>query len=79
MKKILLLALLTGCVGEGTPLDYAKRAHPECSDHRVVAHRLSAQSQSEVTMKCGETVKTIAIKCVHGWGILADTTCHENN
>jgi hypothetical protein len=79
MKKILITFLLAGCVSRSTPLDYAKRAHPECENHQVTAHRNEPESQSEVTMTCDGVTKTIAVKCIHGFGIVSDTTCHENN
>ena len=79
-RMIALISLLAlGCVTETIPRDYVMRAHPECENIRVDAHRLSQVSQSEVSMDCGGERKTIAVKCQFGWGILADTTCHENN
>lgn len=80
MKKALLAALLlSGCVDKATAVDYARRAHPECTGHRSLAHRLSETSKTEVEMKCDGKIRTVAVKCEYGFGIFADTTCHENN
>lgn len=83
MKKILFLLplLLTGCVSSSTAVGYAKRAHPECEDHHSLSHNYGGEhgSQTEVQMTCGGTKKSITVKCIHGFGIISDTTCHENN
>lgn len=80
MKTLVLASMaLGGCVAADTAVDYAQRAHPECRGHFARAHRLSGTSKTEIEMQCGKTARTITIKCEWGWGILADTTCHENN
>lgn len=91
MNRLLMLLLavamlaLPGCVGEGPPMQYAQRAHPECHSFQVLNHRLDSISQTEVRMSCPDesnaaTVdRSITIKCIFGWGLLSDTTCHENN
>ena len=89
MKKLMIAMFLSammlgGCVESSTAVEYAARAHPECTDHRKVNHSSGGQSQTEVSMKCKDPdgkhfVKSITIKCNFGWGIMSDTTCHENN
>jgi hypothetical protein len=86
MKKligILALTVLSGCVGEDVAKGYAERAHPECTDHQALNHTYtsgdSSASQTEVTMLCDGTKRSVTIKCIHGFGIISDTTCHENN
>lgn len=84
MKKALFVLLLTGCVSKDVALEYARKAHPECKNHAVTAHRLSGTSKTNVEMTCkdanGEPMRrAIAIKCEYGWGFVSDTTCHENN
>jgi len=77
---IFIIPLLTlGCVSAATPAEYAAKAHPECRHHRTTAHQLASVSNSEVYMECDGVATTIAVKCQFGWGILADTVCHENN
>lgn len=87
MKKLLALSvlLLAGCVSKDTAVAYAQRAHPECADHQALNHSYSpgqserAGSQTEVQMTCDGQQKSITVKCIHGFGIISDTTCHENN
>lgn len=81
MRLALILAVvaIAGCVDADTAVEYARRAHPECSNHRKVSHRLSDVSLTEVSMMCDGTPKSISVKCVFGFGVLSDTTCHENN
>lgn len=67
-------------VPQEVPEDYARRAFPECADFRTLNHRWSKTSQTEISMVCPEgSRRSVTIKCVHGWGVWADTTCHENN
>lgn len=74
---------LNGCVGPNEAVSYAQRAYPECSGHNSLSHNYgggeSQGSQTEVSMTCGEVRKSITVKCVFGWGVFSDTTCHENN
>ena len=87
MKKMIILPvlLLTGCVPSNVAVDYANRAHPECTDHQALNHSYSSGrndtsgSQTEVQMTCDGQRKSITVKCIHGFGIVSDTTCHENN
>ncbi len=83
MKPFIALALVTlsGCVDSSTAVDYARRAHPECTSFGHSAHRLSSESKTEVNISgCkGGRDRTITIKCTFGYGLFADTTCHENN
>jgi len=83
MRMVVFYLLLTGCVSEDTAVSYARRAHPECSGHDALSHRWAETSQTEVSMVCGPpdqpVRRSITVKCVHGFGIFADTTCHENN
>lgn len=81
MRRLFAIAalVLTACVGEGPPLNYAHRAYPECLNHHVVAHRIDEVSLTEIAMTCDGIERAITVKCVHGWGILADTTCYTNN
>jgi len=79
-----LALLFTGCVTEDIPRDYAKRAHPDCESFRVINHQTANTAQTEISMQCPvegsePTRRSITIKCIFGFGILADTTCHENN
>ena len=84
-KPVLLVLLLAGCVSRDTAVEYAQRAHPECSDHSALNHNYNpgdsqkAGSQTEVQMVCEGQKKSITVKCIHGFGIFSDTTCHENN
>jgi hypothetical protein len=85
MKQFFLLMVacvalgLSGCVWEQTAVDYAQRAHPECASFEALNHQLQKRAETEVSMVCGDVTKSITIKCTHGWGILSNTTCHENN
>jgi hypothetical protein len=84
MKKLMLgfvvvFALGCGVVHSDTALGYAKRAHAECKDFSVLAHRMTENSLTEIQMTCGEIKKSITVKCQFGWGLIADTVCHENN
>ena len=84
MKKFLIIAFLSalmlgGCVNPDIAVAYASRAHPECINHRKINHSVGGVSQTEVSMKCDGVNKSITVKCVFGWGIISDTTCHENN
>ena len=77
----LMLVLMSGCVTEDVAVSYAERAHPECANHHSMSHNYNNKgpSQTEVQMTCGETKRSITVKCIFGWGIISDTTCHENN
>ena len=81
MKRLIFALLLSGCVSEDTAVGYAERAYPECSGHRALAHHYSPDSvsQTEVQMTCEGVPKSITVKCVFGFGIISDTTCHRNN
>jgi len=78
---LFMLVATSACVGEDPPRAYAQRAHPECADFRVESHVLDSPSQTEVSMVCGDGAprRSIAVKCIFGWGVFSDTTCHENN
>lgn len=82
-KKLLLLplflALLPACVDANVAIRYAERAHPECGSFNKISHRLSGESQTEISMVCDGVKRSITVKCIHGFGLFADTTCHENN
>jgi hypothetical protein len=79
-RPVLPVLLLAGCVSRDTAVGYAQRAHPECSDHSALNHNYTeAGSQTEVQMVCESQKKSITVKCIHGFGIFSDTTCHENN
>ena len=76
----LVFGLFMGNVDEGVPLTYAQRAHPACTGLEVETHRWSSTSQTEVSMVCpDETRKSVTVKCVFGWGVFSETTCHINN
>ena len=77
--RAFFLMFLVGCVSEDVAVSYAERAHPECTEHSPVNHILARESQTEVSMLCEEQRRSITVKCIFGWGIFADTTCHENN
>lgn len=87
MKKIFLaLATLTvlsiSCVQPNVAVQYAQRAHPECKEFKNVNHSYNSDggpSLTEVAMTCGDVHKSISVKCKFGWGLISDTTCHENN
>lgn len=92
MKKFFLFAVaflaLPACVSAPTAVDYAQRAHPDCSGFHSINHSYSSGgnspgSQTEVGMVCAddgaEVERSITVKCIHGWGVISDTTCHENN
>lgn len=74
-----VIATLGGCVSSDTAVEYAERAHPECDNHVSLNHQLASTSQTEVQMTCEDTKRSITVKCIFGWGIISDTTCHENN
>jgi len=81
---LLALFLMVSCVSQNTATSYAQRAYPDCSNFTSLNHSYSSGdqsngSQTEVSMVCGEAKKSITVKCIHGWGIFSDTTCHENN
>ena len=80
-KPIAFLLLMSGCVNQNVARQYAERAHPECSQHKVISHNYGGESgsQTEVSMLCGDERRSITIKCVFGFSIISDTTCHENN
>lgn len=73
--------MLTGCVRPETAVAYAKRAYPECTGHSKMSHNYGGEkgSQTEVSMLCDGKRRSITVKCIHGFGIISDTTCHENN
>jgi hypothetical protein len=79
------LLLFIGCVSKDTAVEYAERAHPECTDYKALNHRYNSGnsqktgSQTEVQMTCDGQQKSITVKCIHGYGVINDTTCHENN
>lgn len=77
--------LLASCVSADTAVGYAKRAHPDCSDFKYLAHSYNSGSketrgsQTEVQMTCSGVTKSVTVKCIHGFDVISDTTCHENN
>ena len=84
-RPVLPVLLLAGCVSKETAVEYAQRAHPECSRHWALNHHHSPgqydrqSSLTEVRMTCDGRQKSITVKCIHGFGIISDTICHENN
>jgi len=86
MKKMMIVAFLSalmfsGCVNPDVAVAYAQRAHPECTNHHKISHNYGGEkgSQTEVAMTCGKVNRSITVKCNFGWGVISDTTCHENN
>lgn len=82
MNKIAIALIATtcaACVDKDTAVSFARRAHPDCEKYHALSHRYSGTSQTEVSMECKGTTRSITIKCVFGWGLISDTTCHENN
>lgn len=83
LLAVLILALVTGCVEPQVAVSYAERAYPECSGFWQESHNYGGShgSQTEVSMQCPDQTrrKSVTVKCIHGWGIISDTTCHENN
>jgi hypothetical protein len=78
----IFVTVVAACVGYNIPRDYAKRAHPECSNFMVVGHSFDSgksDSLTEISMMCDDTVKSITVKCRFGLGVVSDTVCHENN
>lgn len=77
---VLSLLALSACVSADVATSYAERAHPECESHYPIGHNYgNRKSQTEVGMVCDGAKRSITVKCIHGWGIFSDTTCHENN
>ena len=79
-----VMLLLSGCVSESEAVAYARRAHPECSSFRAESHSYNSGSetvgsQTEVSMLCSEVRRSVTVKCIHGFGVVSDTTFHENN
>jgi len=84
-KFVILIAamfMLSGCVSSDAATSYAARAYPDCTNHQSLGHHYGGEngaSQTEVRMTCDGVNKSITVKCVFGFGIISDTTCHENN
>ena len=91
MKYALILVLtilVSSCVMQDTPLEYAVLESPECTNHTVESHNYGSaaankntpnRSTTNITMVCNGKKIMTSYKCNFGWGIISDTTCHKNN
>jgi len=82
MKILLtfLTLMAAGCVDSDTAREYAQRAYPGCGA-RVLSHSYGGEtgSRTEVQLDCDGHRRSVTVKCIHGFGIINDTVCHENN